>query len=108
MIELEHLADRLQAELRALGAWENDPTRIPEPRGPFGAENVPFEHWLQVVLLERLREVARGHAELPPRSMLVAKAVREYDGERARYDGLIEILQAIDDAVERRSAEVER
>jgi uncharacterized protein YqcC (DUF446 family) len=108
MIELEHLADRLQAELRALGAWENDPTRIPPPRGAFGSENVPFEHWLQVVLLERLREVARGKAELPARSMLVAKAVREFDGERARYDGLLEILQAIDDAVECRVTEAAR
>jgi uncharacterized protein YqcC (DUF446 family) len=108
VIELEHLADRLQAELRALGVWENDPTRIPAPRGAFGCENVPFEHWLQVVLLERLREVARGNAELPARSMLVAKAVREFDGERARYEGLIEILRAIDGAVEHGATEPAR
>jgi len=101
MTELLHLADRLQAELRSLGEWDNDPSRIPEPKGAFGAETVAFGQWIQVVLLERLRQVAAGDGELPKRSMLAARATREYDGELDRYTALIAILREIDEVVER-------
>ena len=104
MTDLIDLADRLQAELRSLGQWDNDPSRIPEPRGAFGSETVAFGQWLQVVLLERLRQISAGDGELPKRSMLAAKATREYDGELDRYGALIGILREIDEAVERDKA----
>ena len=90
------LAGELEQALRELGTWADDPSSIPAPRGPFGADNVAFEQWLQVVLAERLRQVARGEADLPRGSQLSVKAAREFDGAPVDTSRLEAVLRDID------------
>jgi uncharacterized protein YqcC (DUF446 family) len=63
--------------------------------GAFGMSSVPFETWIQVVLLDRLRQVARGEMELPGSSSVGAHAVREFDGAPDR-NGLVDLLIELD------------
>jgi uncharacterized protein YqcC (DUF446 family) len=91
------LADRLEAELRRLGAWVDAPPSEEEvlAGGAFGMGTVPCETWIQVVLVERLRAVERGEMALPGSSSLAAHAVRELDGRTDR-DDLIDLLHEVD------------
>jgi uncharacterized protein YqcC (DUF446 family) len=91
------LADRLERTLRDLHAWTDPPPELKPFRLPFAMDSMPFEHWLQLVLLPRLRAIAAGGTSLPPRSGLAAHAVRELDG-RDDMQPLIDVLRAIDDA----------
>lgn len=80
------LADEIEAEMRGLGVWfENPPTeeRVLEG-GAFGMGTVAFEQWLQVVLLARLRQVAAGEMPVPTSSSVAVQAAREWD--TAGYD----------------------
>lgn len=92
------IADSLEAELRRLGCWGS-----PAPAGPvtgaFGQPDLAFTQWLEHVLVPRLREIAAGEAKPPGSSMVAAQAVREFDGW-PEADGLIAVLQRLDDLVE--------
>lgn len=92
-------ADRIETELRALGAWGSPP-----PDGPvtsaFGLADMAFTQWLEHVLCARLREVAAGSSEPPDRSDVAVQAVRELDGW-PEADRLVEILSALDQYVSR-------
>jgi uncharacterized protein YqcC (DUF446 family) len=91
------LADAIEAALRRAGGWFD-----PAPSeadvlagGAFGMRSVPFEAWIQVVLVTRLRQVARGEMELPGSSSVGGHAVREWDGAPDR-DELIDLLLEVD------------
>jgi uncharacterized protein YqcC (DUF446 family) len=92
------LAEQIETELRRLGAWSDDPP--PEDvvlaGGAFGMGSVPYETWIQVVLVARLRQVAAGEMELPPGSSVGVHAVREFDGA-PDHDALIHLLIEVDD-----------
>ncbi len=95
------IADRIEHELRALGAWAATP---PPPEaldagGAFGLESMAFTQWLQFVLLPRLRAVADGRSEPPRSSQVHAQAVREFDGW-AESGPLQDVLLALDRLVE--------
>lgn len=80
---LAEIADRLEAELRRLGRWSStplDPARLVD-MGPFGMDTLAAEEWLQFVLLERLRELAKSGGELPATSETAPWAVRQFDGD---------------------------
>jgi uncharacterized protein YqcC (DUF446 family) len=97
------LADGIAAELRRLGWWpEGVPDGAPavEVSGAFGQPDMPFVHWIALVLVPRLREVAAGTADPPGSSMVAAQAVRELDGVPDAGD-LISLLQQLDDLASR-------
>jgi len=76
------LADRIEAELRELKAWDATP---PSPEamanaGAFGMNTLAYTQWLQWVLVPRLRQVADGSFPVPPTSQVGVHAVREFDG----------------------------
>ena len=84
-------AERIEKELRAVGAWtasEDDPG---PPEGAFGAPNLSFSQWIQFTLLPRVRAIADGSAEPPAESNAGAQAVREYDG----YDAADPVVFAL-------------
>ena len=94
------LAAEIEAEMRRLGIWSEDPPGEEEvlAGGAFGHTAVPFEHWIQVVLLARLRAVAAGTLEAPRSSSVGTQALREWDGLEelehlrsllSRLDGII-------------------
>lgn len=92
------IADRIEAELRAMGAWD-----APAPEGSaqsaFGEADRSFTQWLRHDLTPRLRAVAAQTEEPPPSSMVGARAVREFDGV-PDADGLIDALGDLDRLVE--------
>jgi uncharacterized protein YqcC (DUF446 family) len=94
------LAGRIEAELRALGAWSDGQ---PEPAvlangGAFGLNTMAFTQWLSWVLVPRLREVAGGAFPVPPSSEVAAQAVREFDGWHESSE-LQSLLRELDDLV---------
>ncbi len=91
------LADALERTMRDLHAWTEPPPDVRPFRLPFAMDSMPFEHWLQLVLVPRLRDIAAGRGTLPPRSGLAGHAVRELDG-RDDMQPLIDVLRAFDDA----------
>ncbi|HJR72830.1 MAG TPA: YqcC family protein [Luteimonas sp.] len=90
-------ADRIEAELRRIGAWRDNP--LPEAaygfRKAFAADTMAFEEWLQFVLLPRVREIAAERGNFPPRSQVGTYAIRNLDG-REDCDGLIGLLCEFD------------
>jgi uncharacterized protein YqcC (DUF446 family) len=94
--EITALADALERTMRALGAWSDRAPELRPFRLPFAMDAMPFEHWLQLVLAPRLREIAAAGGPLPPRSELAAHAVREFDGQDAMTP-LVDVLRRIDD-----------
>jgi uncharacterized protein YqcC (DUF446 family) len=95
------LADRIEAEMRRLGAWSADrPAQATiDEGGAFGMNTMAFTQWLQWVLVPRLREVADGSFPVPPSSQVAAHAVREFDGWHEVSD-LEALLRELDDLVE--------
>jgi uncharacterized protein YqcC (DUF446 family) len=74
-------AGRIEAELRRLGWWSEDPLR-PEQfefSEAFAMDTMAFPQWLQFIFLPRVRE-AVDSGEFPQGSMVAAQAVREFDG----------------------------
>ena len=98
------LAEAITAELHRLGWWpEGVPDDAPaiEVSGPFGQPDLPFAHWLALVLVPRLREVAAGTADPPGQSMVATQAIREFDGLTEATD-LISLLVDLDATAEGR------
>jgi uncharacterized protein YqcC (DUF446 family) len=95
------LADRIEAEMRSLGAWSTDRPRQEtiDNGGAFGMNTMAFTQWLQWVLVPRLREVADGSFPVPPSSEVAAQAVREFDGWGGASD-LEGLLRELDDLVD--------
>lgn len=74
-------ADRIEAELRQLGAWQETPL-APEQyefTQAFGADTMAFVQWLQFIFLPRVREAVQSES-FPSTSQVGAYAVRELDG----------------------------
>jgi len=89
------VAMKLEQTMRSMQVW-TIPTPPLKPFGmPFGMDAMPFEHWIQLVLVPRLREVGRGDQPMPPSSNLAGHAVREFDG-RDEMNPLIDVLYEVD------------
>ena len=95
------IADRIEHELRALGAWrpaEDDPG---PPQGAFGGPNQSATQWIQFTLLPRVRAIAAGDMDPPGSSEAGVMAIREFDGYDAA-DPLVEALLELDKIVNNR------
>lgn len=93
------VADKIEAELRAFGAWEGS---APEglAQGAFGWPGRSFTQWLQYDLLPRLRGVAAGREDPPQDSMVGTRALREFDGFQDAaplIDALLELDRLVDE-----------
>lgn len=95
---INRTADRLEAELRRLGAWSDTP--LPPEKmqftRPFGGDTMAFEQWIQFILVVRLRDIAASGGRMPPSSDLAAYAVREFDGHEDEMATLIDLLRDVD------------
>lgn len=98
-------ADRLEAELRNLGRWQDKrpPESAFESRRPFFGDTMAFTQWLQFVLLARIRQVVVEKGAFPAHSQVGSYAVREFDTDYEaqsltpiliEFDKFIEGLQA--------------
>jgi uncharacterized protein YqcC (DUF446 family) len=98
---LGELADEIEAEMRRLGVWFDDPPgedRVLEG-GAFGMGTVAFEQWIQVVFLARLRQVAAGEIPIPTDSSVGTFAVREWDTAGYDTSSLRELIHKVDRVV---------
>lgn len=91
----EAAAIRVEQTMRQLKVWGVPPPVLKPYRQPFAMDAMPFENWIQLVLVPRLREVARGEQPMPPSSNLAGHAVREFDGWDAMQP-LIDALREVD------------
>jgi uncharacterized protein YqcC (DUF446 family) len=91
------LADDLERAMRAIGAWSDPAPPLVPFSQPFAMDTMPFEHWLQLVLVPRMRAIAASGEPLPMRSNLAPHAVREFDGDEERMAPLFDVLRAIDE-----------
>jgi uncharacterized protein YqcC (DUF446 family) len=86
-------ADRIERELRGLGAWQSTP--LPDAaydsQQAFFADTMTFYQWIQFVLLERVREIAEKRGAFPRGSCVGVYAVRELDG----YEEAGELIAAL-------------
>jgi uncharacterized protein YqcC (DUF446 family) len=98
---LGKLADDIEAEMRRLGIWSDQPPTdedVLADGGAFGQRNVAFVTWVQVVLVARLRAVAAGDLDPPTSSMVGTQAIREWDGV-PEYEQLSSLLARVDGTI---------
>lgn len=95
---LGELADDVEAEMRRLGWWQDDPPSEETVLvgGAFGQQTVGFTQWLQVVFVKRLRQAASGEIPIPSSSSVSTMAVREFDGYPEDLDRLMDLLHEVD------------
>ncbi len=99
------VASAIRTELERLGRWSAtpiDPARLVD-MGPFGANTLAAEEWIQFVLVPRLVDLAQRGGELPRESHVATWATRQFDGD-GDSDALIDRLRDLDELIEREAA----
>ena len=98
---LAKLADEIEAEMRRLRWWQDDPPSEETvlAGGAFGQRTVAFTQWLQVVFVKRLRQAAAGEFRIPSSSSVSTMAVREFDGYPEDLSRLMDLLHEVDKLV---------
>jgi|SRR5215471_6223956 len=94
--KVNRYADRIEAEMRRIGFWQNEPLR-PEQMEftqAFAMDTMTYAQWLQFVFLPRVREAAAAN-QFPSGSNVGTQAVREFDGSPEAGD-LITLLAEFD------------
>lgn len=91
-------AAAIEAELRRLGWWSEQPPADDALRdpGPFGMRSLSPEQWLQFVLIQRVREAAAGLNSFPRASNVAAWAVRELGACPEDCSALQKLLREFD------------
>lgn len=87
--------DAIEAELKAIGFWTDDP---PQSSGPL--DEAGFEVWLQTVFLPNARH-AVATDDFPKKSQVGVMALRQYDyhSQVPEAFGLLQLLNEFDDLV---------
>lgn len=95
---LGEIADGIEAELKRIGWWQEDPPseETALAGGAFGMKTVAFSQWLQVVFVKRLRQAAAGEVPIPSSSSVSTMATREFDGYPEDVSRLMEYLYEVD------------
>lgn len=89
------VATKVEQTMRRMKVWAVPAPPLKPFHQPFAMDAMPFEHWIQLVLVPRLHEVGRGDQPMPPSSNLAAHAVREFDG-MDEMNPLIDVLHEVD------------
>jgi uncharacterized protein YqcC (DUF446 family) len=94
--EVIRYADRIEAEMRRIGYWQNEPLRPEQLKftQAFAMDTMAFTQWLQFVFLPRVREAAASN-QFPSSSSVGTQAVREFDGD-PNADTLVTLLSEFD------------
>jgi uncharacterized protein YqcC (DUF446 family) len=94
------LITAIETEMRAAGFWSEEP--LPEDalevKAAFGMDKLTFDEWLQYIFIPRVKTIVAQHEQLPDRSMVAVKAVREYDGVPGA-DRLLDLLSDFDELI---------
>jgi len=95
--EVPRYADLIEAEMRSIGYWQNQPLR-PEQlqfNQAFAMDTMAFTQWLQFIFLPRVREAAASN-QFPSSSSVGVQAVREFDGD-PNAGNLVSLLAEFDE-----------
>ena len=95
---VEEKINAVEAEMKKVGMWMDQPPENMEVTGAFGSGTMAFEQWLQFIFIPRVRSIIAEKGEFPNRSQVSQKAFREWKqwGNEDQYDPLIEKLQEFD------------
>lgn len=90
-------ADRIEAELKHIGCWQDEPLRPEQLQfsKAFAVDTMAFAQWLQFIFLPRVREAAASN-RFPSSSSVGARAVREFDTV-PNADALLTLLVQFDE-----------
>ncbi|RMA79360.1 YqcC family protein [Umboniibacter marinipuniceus] len=91
--------DALRAELQRAKLWSASRPELSAFHStiPFFTDTMPFEQWLQFVLIERLDEMLRVEAPLPALSGVAPMAEMVWAQDLAERRYIVELLQDLDD-----------
>ena len=91
--------DSLRAELQRAQLWSNSRPALSAFHStiPFFTDTMPFEQWLQFVLIERLDEMLRVAAPLPALSGVAPMAEMVWAQDLAERRYIIELLKDLDE-----------
>lgn len=91
--------DALRAELQRAKLWSTTRPALSAFHStiPFFTDTMPFEQWLQFVLIERLDEMLRVEAPLPALSGVAPMAEMVWAQDLAERRYIVELLQDLDD-----------
>lgn len=89
--------DAIEAELKHLGRWSATPPSREafDNMGAFGLNTMPFEAWIQFVLIPNVRAIITSKGAFPATSAVGVQAMREFDGDR-EADALQKLLSEFD------------
>lgn len=93
--EIAAKLDAIEAEMKAIGFWADDP---PQSTGPL--DGAGFEVWLQTVFLPNARDAVRT-GSFPEKSQVGVLALRQYDyhSQVPKAFGLLRLLNEFDDLI---------
>lgn len=80
---VEWILNEIESDLKKAGLWSEqpiDPAVIRSSQAAFCMDVMPFNSWIQFVLLPRARNILATNGNWPSNSMVAAQAVREFDG----------------------------
>lgn len=96
--EILRLLDGIEQALRDLGVWSAQP---PDAHAfastmPFFADRMPFEQWLQWVLVARFRALLEGNLPLPANCQIAPMAEQSLTHITQDLSELMALLNALD------------
>jgi len=88
----------IEQELRELGWWSQSPPSEQAlcSQEPFCVDSLPFEHWLQWVLLPRMQQLLDENAALPQNSAIAEMADVVYREQLSKTAALRRAIKQFD------------
>jgi uncharacterized protein YqcC (DUF446 family) len=87
----------IEAELKCIIRWSAIPPAAEKfiDMGAFGSKKMPFEQWLQFVLIPKVKAIINSAGSFPSSSSVSAFAYRTFDGD-AETEALCNLLAEFD------------
>ncbi|MCO7227238.1 YqcC family protein [Pleionea sp. CnH1-48] len=97
--ELAELLLKIEAELRRLDMWaQTAPSEEAlASKLPFCIDTLPFEHWLQFVMLPKMTHLVTSSGKLPGIAEVSPVAEVVYKDDLARVVELVRLLRQFDE-----------
>jgi uncharacterized protein YqcC (DUF446 family) len=96
-------ADEIEAELKRLNRWSghHPPPEVFENMGAFGSNAMPFELWIQYVLIPNIRATVEAKGDFPANSHLATCAMQVFD-EDNKAGRLHDLLYGLDTIINKK------
>lgn len=97
--QLADLLTDLEAELKTLGYWANEPPPKEQLQSsmPFCFDRLPFEHWLQFVLIPKSQELIKQRSNLPAKADIYPAAEEVFNRRDENTKELLNLIHAFDE-----------